>query len=418
MENESKVYDSEMIFKEMEINETRKKYYMGGLLSGLLVAVLFFSIFYIKENVLSTAKTVEVKEESVIDESVIRKAQLVEKSINQYFLGEYDDETIENGIYRGMIEGLGDPYSTYFSAKELEQLRSDMEGVYYGIGAYMASDKMTGGGRITKVMDDSPAEAAGVKDNDVIIEVDGEDVTGQTLQDIVSKVKGPENTEVMLTLYREGAADFIELSVTRKKIEAPTVEYEMLENQIAYIIITEFDTVTTNQFKNALEQAKKDGMKGLILDLRNNPGGNLTDVLAISEELLPKGLIVYTEDKNGKRKEYFADGKNEIDTPMVVLINGYSASASEILSGAIKDYNKGTLLGTTTYGKGVVQKVFAVNDGSAIKLTVSHYYTPKGNDIHGVGVEPDEVLEFDGEAYLKDGTDNQLERAKEILGGK
>ncbi|MBQ5674557.1 MAG: S41 family peptidase, partial [Lachnospiraceae bacterium] len=172
------------------------------------------------------------------------------------------------------------------------------------------------------------------------------------------------------------------------------------------------------QFIDALNQAKEASMKGLILDLRDNPGGNLTDVIAISREILPKGLVVYTEDKYGQRKEYDCDGTKEINVPMVVLVNGYSASASEILAGAIKDYKKGTILGTTTYGKGIVQKIFPNIDGSALKLTISNYYTPNGNNIHGVGVEPDEVLEFDSEAYIKDGTDNQLERAKEILGGK
>ena len=220
----------------------------------------------------------------------------------------------------------------------------------------LALDKETEGGRITQVMDGSPAKEAGVMDNDVIVEVDGENVLGLSLQDIVSKVKGPENTQVVLTLYREGETDYIERTVTRKKIESPTVEYELLENQIGYIQITEFDAVTTDQFIEALQQAKADNMKGLILDLRNNPGGNLADVIAISKEILPKGLIVYTEDKYGERKEYSCDGTKEIDVPMVVLVNGYSASASEILAGAIKDYGKGTILGTTTYGKGIVAK--------------------------------------------------------------
>ena len=331
---------------------------------------------------------------------------------------EYDTKDLEEGIYRGMLDSLGDPYSTYYSVEELEELQNDTEGIYYGIGAYISLDQETQGGCITKVMDESPAKEAGVMDGDIIVEVNGENVLGFSLEEIVKRVKGPENTQVVLTIYRRGETDYIEKTVTRRKIESPTVVYEMMENQIAYIQITQFDSVTTGQFIAALNQAKEEKMKGLILDLRDNPGGNLTDVIAISKEILPEGLIVYTEDKNGKRKEYACDGTKEIDVPMVVLVNGYSASASEILAGAIKDYKKGTILGTTTYGKGIVQKIFPVADGSALKLTISHYYTPNGKNIHGVGVEPDEVLEFDSETYVKDGVDNQLERAKEILGGK
>lgn len=421
MENEQG-YNSEQVFKEMELKETKNKYYMGGLLSGLLIALLLTVLFQVfdgrKAAPEKAISETEQETESIVTDKVVRKAQVIEDSINKYYLNEYDAKELENGIYKGMVESLGDPYSTYYSKKELEAVYDSVEGIYYGIGAYISLDKETEGGRITKVMEGSPAQEAGVHDNDVIVEVDGENVLGLSLDEIVSKVKGPENTQVMLTLYREGETDYIEIPVTRRKIEAPTVEYEMFDNHIAYIQITEFDSVTTEQFIEALTKAREENMESLIIDLRGNPGGNLADVVAISQQLLPEGMIVYTEDKNGKRSEYTCDGKNEIDVPMVVLVDGYSASASEILAGAIKDHKKGTLVGTTTYGKGIVQKIFSVNDGSAIKLTISNYYTPNGNNIHGVGVEPDEVVEFDAELYQKDGTDNQLERAKEILGGK
>lgn len=424
VENEEKIYDSEQTFREMEKKEIKNKYYWGGVISGLLVALVLMVLFQVGGNVTGTKETTgdgtsaSTEKESVVTKSVERKMKMLEDSIGEYYLEDYDADALEEGIYKGMIDSLGDPYSTYYSKEELEEVQNSTEGIYYGIGAYIALDKETEGGRITQVMDGSPAKEAGVMDNDIIVEVDGENVLGLTLTEIVQKVKGPENTQVVLTLYREGETDYIERTVTRRKIESPTVEYEMYDNQIAYIQITEFDSVTTDQFITALNQAKADSMKGLILDLRNNPGGNLTDVIAIAREILPEGLIVYTEDKYGERKEYSCDGTKEIDVPMVVLVNGYSASASEILAGAIKDYNKGTILGTTTYGKGIVQKIFGNVDGSAIKLTISHYYTPNGADIHGVGIEPDETLEFDSEAYVNDGTDNQLERAKEILGGK
>lgn len=424
LENEEKIYDSEQTFREMEIKETKNKYYWGGVISGLLVALVLMILFQVGGSIIGTTKNsgtnsgTSTGQETVVTKSVERKMQMLEESIGEYYLEDYDSAALEEGIYKGMIDSLGDPYSTYYSKEELEEVQNSTEGIYYGIGAYIALDKETEGGRITQVMEGSPAKEAGVMDNDVIVEVDGENVLGLSLQEIVSKVKGPENTQVVLTLYREGETEYIERTVTRKKIESPTVEYELFDNQIAYIQITEFDSVTTDQFIEALNQAKADSMKGLILDLRNNPGGNLSDVIAIAREILPEGLIVYTEDKYGERKEYSCDGTKEINVPMVVLVNGYSASASEILAGAIKDYRKGTILGTTTYGKGIVQKIFTNVDGSAVKLTISHYYTPNGADIHGVGIEPDETLELDSEAYLKDGTDNQLERAKEILGGK
>ena len=424
VENKERIYDSEQTFIEMEKKEIKNKYYWGGVISGLLFCLALMLVFQVggkgfgnikkQDNTSGSSKD----KESVVNKNVQNKMELIEESIEKYYLQEYDTKNLEEGIYSGMLDSLGDPYSTYYSVEELQELQNETEGIYYGIGAYISLDEETKGGCITKVMDNSPAKEAGVMDGDIIVEVDGENVLGLSLEELVKKVKGPEDTQVVLTIYRKGETDYIEKTVTRKKIESPTVVYEMLDNHIAYIQITQFDSVTTGQFIDALKQAKEEEMVGLILDLRDNPGGNLSDVIAISREILPKGLIVYTEDKYGERKEYECDGTKEIDVPMVVLVNGYSASASEILAGAIKDYEKGTILGTTTYGKGIVQKIFPAVDGSALKLTVSHYFTPNGNNIHKVGVEPDEVLEFDSEAYIKDGTDNQLERAKEILGGK
>ncbi len=237
------------------------------------------------------------------------------------------------------------------------------------------------------------------------------------MTEAVSLIKGPEGTEVTLTLIRDGEPDYLEMLVRRAKVESPTVNQKMLDEDIAYIQITEFDDVTTDQFADALATVRASEMKGLILDLRGNPGGNLNTVVDISRMLLPQGLIVYTEDKEGKRVEYSCDGSKKLDVPLVVLVDGNSASASEILSGAIKDYGIGTLVGTTTFGKGIVQQIIPFNDGSAVKITISAYYTPNGNNIHGIGIEPDVVCEFDGETYYatEDHYDNQLEKAKEVL---
>ena len=354
--------------------------------------------------------------ESVANEKTKEKLGVLENTIKQYFWQDVDESTLEEGVYKGLLESLDDPYSVYYTHDELVQLQQQTEGIYYGIGAYISQDNEMGYVRVSKIIKNTPAEASGLQQDDYIYKVDGEDMQGKDSSYVVSKIKGEAGTKVTITVVREGATDPIDIEVERQKIESPTVEYQMLDNDMAYIQITEFDLVTTEQFEEAYKQAQADGMKGLILDLRSNPGGNLSTVCDIARMILPKGLIVYTEDKYGKREEYTCDGANQIKVPLVVLTNGYSASASEILAGAVKDYGIGTLVGTTTYGKGIVQKVINLSDGSAVKLTVSNYFTPNGNNIHKIGIDPDVEVEFDAEQY-KNGVDNQLEKAKEVLAG-
>lgn len=354
--------------------------------------------------------------ESVANEKTTEKLGVLENTIKQYFWQDVDESTLEEGVYKGLLESLDDPYSVYYTHDELVQLQQQTEGIYYGIGAYISQDNEMGYVRVSKIIKNTPAEASGLQQDDYIYKVDGEDMQGKDSSYVVSKIKGEAGTKVTITVVREGATDPIDIEVERQKIESPTVEYQMLDNDMAYIQITEFDLVTTDQFEEAYKQAQADGMKGLILDLRSNPGGNLSTVCDIARMILPKGLIVYTEDKYGKREEYTCDGANQIKVPLVVLTNGYSASASEILAGAVKDYGIGTLVGTTTYGKGIVQKVINLSDGSAVKLTVSNYFTPNGNNIHKIGIDPDVEVEFDAEQY-KNGVDNQLEKAKEVLAG-
>lgn len=354
--------------------------------------------------------------ESVANEKTTEKLGVLENTIKQYFWQDVDESTLEEGVYKGLLESLDDPYSVYYTHDELVQLQQQTEGIYYGIGAYISQDNEMGYVRVSKIIKNTPAEASGLQQDDYIYKVDGEDMQGKDSSYVVSKIKGEAGTKVTITVVREGATDPIDIEVERQKIESSTVEYQMLDNDMAYIQITEFDLVTTEQFEEAYKQAQTDGMKGLILDLRSNPGGNLSTVCDIARMILPKGLIVYTEDKYGKREEYTCDGANQIKVPLVVLTNGYSASASEILAGAVKDYGIGTLVGTTTYGKGIVQKVINLSDGSAVKLTVSNYFTPNGNNIHKIGIEPDVEVEFDAEQY-KNGVDNQLEKAKEVLAG-
>lgn len=407
----------------IEPNESTK-YYVTGLVTGIAVAltVLLFGFSGVKfyQNVIQPYRDLkqssdDTQSESVVNDGTEKKLAVLEKTIQKYFWKEVDEEALEEGLYKGLLDSLNDPYSVYYTREELIELQQDTEGIYYGIGAYISEDVDTGYVQISGIIKGTPAEESNLMQGDYIYKVDGEDMHGKESSYVVGKIKGEEGTFVTITVIREGVAEPIDIQVERRKIENPTVEYEMLDNNMAYIQITEFDLVTSGQFETAYNQAKADGMKGLIIDLRSNPGGNLSTVCDIARMILPKGMIVYTEDKYGKREEYTCNGENEIDVPLVVLTNGYSASASEILAGAVKDYGIGKLVGTTTYGKGIVQKVIDLSDGSAVKLTVSSYFTPGGNNIHGIGIEPDVEVEFDAEQY-QNGTDNQLEKAKEVLG--
>ena len=402
-----------------------KGLFIGGMFTGMAIVMLILAVWYLG---ISVQKVVEhsgepqqqysYAEDSAIDEEVIEKLQMLESTIDKYFfLGDPTEEQLREGMYRGLLSALEDPYSVYYSSEELTELMQQSEGVYYGIGAVMGMDAETSLPRISRIIKNSPAEDADLRANDLIYEVDGNAIYGLTLNEIVGKIKGPEDTKVTLTIIREGASDYLEVELTRRKVESPTVEYEMMEEGMAYIQVTEFDDVSIKQFSQALEEAREAGMKGLVLDLRGNPGGNVTAVVEMCRMLLPQGMIVYTEDKYGHKSEYTCDGSKELEVPLVVLVDSNSASASEIMAGAIKDHGIGTLVGTTTYGKGIVQQIIPFQDGSAVKVTISAYYTPNGNNIHGIGIEPDVICEFDGEAYYgrEERIDNQLEKAKEVL---
>ena len=407
-----------------------KKSFWGGVITGVLAAALIVSGVFLGQsvwNLYQSSRTQEtaaqneedgVSSNSVANAQTMNKLQVLEDTIDRYYLESVDEQTLEKGVYDGLVEALGDPYSTYYSSEELKELQDKTEGIYYGIGAYVGIDADTSLPRLTGIIEGTPAQESGLRAGDLLYKVDGEEVQGLELTQVVSKIKGEEGTSVHLTIIREGATDYLEVDVVRRKVESPTVNQKMLDGGIGYIQITEFDTVTLDQFTEALAVCRGSGMKGLILDLRGNPGGNLNTVCDIAREILPKGLIVYTEDKDGKRSEYTCDGTKEMKEPLVVLVDSGSASASEILAGAVKDYGIGTLVGTTTFGKGIVQRIISLRDGSAVKLTVSNYYTPNGNNIHKIGIEPDIEEKFDSEAYYNDGVDNQLNKAIEIMNEK
>lgn len=420
-----------MDLKQQNVQEQPKKKnsgYVPGFVTGILSSAFIVLIVGLvllvyhgyTEDERKWAKEKEdsrEEKEVVIDDDMLEKMEDIEKLIERYFYEDDIDEALmEEGAYRGMVDALGDPYTVYYTPEELQELMEQTTGIYYGIGAYVGLDTVTGYPKIVSPIAGAPAEEADLRPDDIIYEINGESTYGKDLESVVAMIKGEEGTTVTLTIVRSTETDYMYVEVERRQVETPTIETEMLEEGMAYIQITEFSETTVDQFADALAVARESGMKGLIIDLRANPGGSLSAVVDIARMLLPKGLVTYTEDKYGTRKEYSCDGKNEFKLPMVVLVDGNSASASEVLAGAIKDYGIGTLVGTTTFGKGIVQQIIGMDDGSALKVTVSSYYSPKGNNIHGTGIEPDLECEFDAEAYYgEEAFDNQLDYAKEVL---
>lgn len=344
------------------------------------------------------------------------KIRLIQKVINKNYLFDEDPEAVENSIYAGMMEGLGDPYSIYYTEEEYKKLTEDSSGTYSGIGALLQQNPETGICTIIKVFKGSPAEEAGLKNDDILFKVDGNEITGQDLDYFVTTyIRGEEGTDVEITVLRGDKLEEITMKVTRRSIDVPTVEYEMKENDTGYIQISEFELVTEEQFKEAVEALQAQGMKRLIIDLRNNPGGIVQTCVEMLDYMLPDGLLVYTAGRNGVGEKYYSDDGHEVNIPTVLLVNGNSASCSEIFAGAYKDFGRARLIGTQTFGKGIVQFVIPLGDGSAVKVTTQHYYTPNGFDLHGTGIAPDvEIKPEEGDA-LNGEHDAQLEKAMELL---
>ena len=337
----------------------------------------------------------------------------IDKLIDNLYLNQedIDPDKLEEGIYAGYATGLGDDYTTYYTAEEFASVMESSSGKYSGIGAYVSQNMSTGIITIVKPFDDAPAAQAGILKDDILYAVEGEEVTGEDLNMVVAKLKGEEGTTVNVTIYRATEDRYIDVAVKRAVVNVPTVTYKMLDDQIGYIQISEFEEVTAEQFAAAVDDLESQGMKNLIFDLRDNGGGLLDSVCDILDRVLPKELLVYTEDKNGNREEEWAKDDDRIEVPMVVLVNGNTASASEIFTGALKDYDEAEIIGTTTFGKGIVQSIVPLFDGSAVKLTSAKYYTPSGVCIHGTGIEPDQVVEYDKELE----EDNQLQAAINYL---
>lgn len=391
-------------------NKEFKKGIAIGVASTLVVTGTVFASYqkmlFPKGNALSDVKTVQ-------------KLNYLEELIDEEYLDEKDESSLREGLYAGLLAGLKDPYSTYYTAEQYKELNTSNEGSYVGIGAVLQKDD-AGGAKIIQLYEGGPGEQAGLKKGDVIKAVDGTDVTDKETSDIASMVRDSEKDSVMLTIQRENEEKTRDVKVEIRDVEIQTVSHEMLSEDTGYIRISEFSEVTSDQYKKAFADLKDQGMKKLVVDLRDNPGGLLTAVCGVLRQILPEGLIVYTEDKNGKREEETCDGKNKLDMPLAVLVNGNSASASEIFAGAVKDYGIGTIVGTTTYGKGVVQTIHSLTDGSAVKITIAKYFTPKGNDINKKGINPDVEAELSGDitdwTELTHKEDTQLQTALKEIG--
>ena len=375
--------------KKKKFNRSFKRGLLTGILSSACVFVLivgiFLSFFYHSAS-------------EILSDATEEKLGLVYSVIQAYYYQDVDDDALADGIVKGLVEGLDDPYSVYYTKEEYEEFLVDATGSYAGIGAVLSKDATTGVVTIANVYEGSPAEEAGLKKDDIIVTADGYDATSEELSAFVQHIRGEEGTDVELVISRDG--EEITVTCTRRAIQVPSVNYQMLNDAngdacIGYIQITEFSEGTTDEFIAALEDLKSQGMKAVIYDVRSNPGGMLSTVTEMLDYILPEGTTVYMLDNKGEKTEYTSDAETYLDLPTVVLVNGQSASASEIFSGAIRDFEYGTLIGTTTYGKGVVQNTFPFNDGSALKLTIASYYTPSGECIQGTGITPNVELEFE-----------------------
>lgn len=409
----------------METENDFKKYFQSflcGFLSCLIIIMAaLLALQYTGKLDLEGAL---VGKDASLRAEIENKSKLIKKFIDTYYLDTIDDEHMADSVYKGIVAGMNDEYAAYYTREEYETITEKTTGTYCGIGAYVTSNTESGAITIIKPMKDGPADKAGIQAGDIIYAVDGTKVTGKDLSEVLALIKGEEGTKVTLTVVRQGAKNYLDITITRAEIKDETVESRMLTDQIGYIQVTGFEEVTPQQFQDALTKLQKSDMRALVIDLRDNGGGLLDAAVKMLDTMLPKGLVVYTEDKKGVAEQYYAENEDEITLPAAILVNGNSASASEVFSGAMQDEGKAKLIGTKTFGKGIVQTIFDLQDGSALKMTTSKYFTPKGRNIHGTGLEPDIEIELDQKTlqqYDKDGNlkpDNQIQKAIEYLQGE
>lgn len=396
-----------------------KKKYIYGVITGVVIMLIinmgYFGAVKVKNFLQYNNIVLSEKEYDDIED----KFQDIGQVLERRYYEDFEMEDLYESSIEGFVNGIGDPYTTYFSKDEFDSFLEGLAGSYEGIGVVVSYGENGKDIIVVAPFEDSPGEKGGMLPSDKIIKVDNIEVTGMTLEQVVDRIRGEKGTQVTITVYREESQETLDLVITRDVISMQTVSYEMLDNNIGYIQLSGFEEVTYDQFMEAYQDLEAQGQEGMIIDLRNNPGGLVTSVEAISDELLPEGLIVYTEDKAGNREELFSDAGHQFTKPLVILVNENSASASEILAGAVKDYGIGTIVGTTTFGKGLVQSSFRLDDGSALKVTIAKYFTPSGNYIHSIGIEPDVIVElpkeYENQLYIERENDTQFQKAVEVM---
>ncbi|MCR5143767.1 MAG: S41 family peptidase [Lachnospiraceae bacterium] len=390
-----------------------REMYKKGLRNGIIITslVAIFVIGCISLIYLNSSKSAAILGADPV------KVRFIQSVIDKYYYNEVDDEARAEGIYKGMIAGLDDEYAEYFTAEEYKKLKETTSGSFSGVGMVLSREE---DGRIIvqSVYEGSPAEKAGMKAEDILVAAgDVKASECETVSDFAMAVRGEIGSELKLTYIRDGEEQTV--TMVRENIDIKSVEYEMMDDGIGYLYITDFSENTFEQFKAAMEDLESQGMKGVIFDLRYNGGGTMDAAVDMLDYLLPEGLITYIEDKNGNKQEFKSDAEHYVDMPMVVLTTENTASASEIFTAALRDYDCATIVGTKTYGKGVVQSLVELKDGSAVKVTSAKYFTPKGENIDKVGIEPDIKLEYE---YLGDDNqdydeayDNQIQKGIEVL---
>lgn len=395
-----------------------EKGFFKGVITGAIAAVFIGAVVI----GIGDAVSGSYKSNTVVDKEFEDKVNNLTSYIDTFYLDadKVKKEDLQNGMYKGLMNSIDDKYAQYYTPDEYNDFQETNNGQYGGIGAYVSQNSDTGDIVIVNPFDGAPAKEAGIKPGDIIVDIDGTSVVGMELSDAVTLMKGEPDTDVSVKVLRDG--EYFDVNITRKVVDVPTVKHEIIENgDIGYIYVSGFDKVTSTQFRQALDDIEAKNAKALIVDIRDNGGGMLDVVVDMLDRLLPEGLLVYTETNQGRDEEYYSTNEESYDKPMAVLINGYSASASEVFAGAVQDYKAGTIIGTTSYGKGIVQSIFSLNkdgDGSAIKLTTARYYTPNGRNIHGIGITPDITVEYNEELVEeRDGLyyDNQMLMAISVL---
>ncbi len=387
-----------------------------GLISLVLVTSIvtfsFTTLFVLKQENLKDNNQYNITfDKKDVSSENIKKFNQVKDILDGKYYEDVNKNNLIEGAISGMTHSLNDPYTVYFSKEQMQQFNEKTEGSYVGIGINVVMDN-SGVLNVVEAFENSPAKKAGIKQGDKIIKVDGEDVTAIKDEDMIIKlIRGKENTNVGITVYRPSAEKSIDFEVLRRKIKTVNITREMLPGNIGYIKIVMFDSDVADYFNKYVDELLGEGMKGLLIDLRDNPGGSYEQVVSIADRLLPEGLIVYTEDKQKVREEKKSDSK-DLKVPIALLVNGNSASASEVLSGALKDHKKGVLIGTKTFGKGLVQEIYQLEDGSGLKVTVARYFTPSGKCIQGIGISPDIEVQVPDE--YKDKAVSEIPREDDV----